>query len=75
MTTPAAVGKRRGRPSDPTAAELEALRTYLAVGSVELAALRLGRRPSTVANHLASLRRRLGVETTAQAVAALGLRL
>jgi DNA-binding NarL/FixJ family response regulator len=52
----------------PTPAELEALRAYLAAGSVKGAAHRLGLREQTVKNHLANARCRLGAKTTAEAV-------
>lgn len=55
----------------PTRSETDALRAYLDAGSVKAAAHRLGLNEQTVKNQLASLRRRLGVETNAQAVAAL----
>ena len=54
--------------SDPTAAEVAALRAYLAVGSVKGAASRLGVAESTIKNHLANARSRLGAKTNAEAV-------
>lgn len=68
-------GARRVSTEAPTRAEADALRAYLDAGSVKGAAHRLGLSEQTVKNQLATLRRRLGVDTTAQAVAALRLRL
>lgn len=59
----------------PTDREMEALRAYLATGSVKATAHLLGRHPQTIKDLLARVRRRLGVSTNAQAVAALELRL
>lgn len=59
----------------PTRAEIDALRAYLDSGSVRGAARLLGLNEQTVKNQLGTLRRRLGVDTTAQAVAVLGLRI
>jgi DNA-binding NarL/FixJ family response regulator len=56
------------RSAEPTPAELEALRAYLAAGSVKGAAHAIGLRESTIKNHLLSARRRLGVRTNAEAV-------
>jgi DNA-binding CsgD family transcriptional regulator len=48
--------------------QLEALAAVVATGSYSAAAFTLGISPRTVRNHLVSLRARLGVETTNQAV-------
>lgn len=52
----------------PTTAELRALRAYIEAGSARDAAARLGTSESTVKGHLANIRSKLGVKTTAQAV-------
>lgn len=54
--------------SEPTPAEVAALRAYLAAGSVKGAAHRLGLRESTIKNHLLAARRKVGAKTTAEAV-------
>lgn len=54
--------------SSPTPAELAALQAYLDAGGVKAAAHRLGVAPSTVKNHLANVRSRVGARTTAEAV-------
>lgn len=53
---------------DISPAEVRALVAYLETGSTRKAAARLSLAESTVKNHLAHVRSRLGVETTAQAV-------
>ena len=66
------------RPAEPvtlTPSEEAAVLAYLAAGSVKAAAHRLGLSASTVSNQIAGARRKAGVDTTAQLVAALGLRL
>jgi DNA-binding CsgD family transcriptional regulator len=55
----------------PRPAELTALEAYIAAGSVKAAAHQLGLSDETVRNQLASLRKRLQVGTTAQAIARL----
>jgi DNA-binding CsgD family transcriptional regulator len=52
----------------PTQAELRALRAYLRAGSTKEAATLIGCADSTVKNHLKTLRRKLGVKNTSQAV-------
>lgn len=59
---------RRTWTDEPTPAELRAVRAYLATGSVDDAAQLIGCSRATVLIHLAKLRRRAGVHTTAQAV-------
>ena len=54
--------------SEPTLAEVAALRAYLQGGSVKAAARLLGLAESTVKNHLCDVRRRLGAKTNAEAV-------
>jgi DNA-binding CsgD family transcriptional regulator len=66
MNVDAGVG--RWRDSAPTERQIACLRSYVVAGSQEGAARRLGIEPATVRNHLAGLRLRLGVHTTAQAV-------
>lgn len=51
-----------------TRGELAALQAYIDTGSVKEAAHQLGIRDSTVKNHLANIRTRLGARTTAEAV-------
>jgi DNA-binding CsgD family transcriptional regulator len=58
-----------------TPAELRTIRAYLDGGSVKAAALLLGRHEQTVKNTLANARLRMGVDTNAQLVAKLGLRI
>ena len=57
----------------PTERQIECLRAYLIAGSREGAAQRLGISSTTLRNHLAELRLRLGVRTSAQAVFSLML--
>ena len=52
----------------PTDRELSVLRLYGLHGSTKLVAGELGISRATVRAHLASVRARLGVETTAQAI-------
>jgi DNA-binding CsgD family transcriptional regulator len=52
----------------PTPAELRALRAYLDAGTARDAARRLGCSEQNVKNHLWSIRSKLGVQNTAQAV-------
>lgn len=51
-----------------TAAELRAVRAYLQAGSAKDAAHKLGCAESTVKNHLAHARSKLGARTTAEVV-------
>jgi DNA-binding CsgD family transcriptional regulator len=53
---------------EPTPRQVEVLATYVVTGSYKCAADELGIRYSTVRNHLVSLRIRLGVQTTPQAI-------
>jgi DNA-binding NarL/FixJ family response regulator len=54
---------------DPvTPGELRALRAYLEAGSVKAAAHQLGIAESTLKNHMQTIRSKLGVKTTAEAV-------
>jgi DNA-binding CsgD family transcriptional regulator len=57
----------------PTERQIECLRAYVIAGSREGAAQRLGISSMTLRNHLAELRLRLGVRTSAQAVFSLML--
>jgi DNA-binding CsgD family transcriptional regulator len=57
----------------PTERQLEALRAYVRLGSHLDAAAALGISQRTFKSHLAALRQRLGVQTTAQAVYVLWL--
>lgn len=52
----------------PTLTEIRALRAYIRHGSAQSAAEALGLAESTVKGHLANIRSKLGVHTTAQAV-------
>ena len=62
-------------PDAVTDLELGVLAAYLREGSAKMAARALGRSPGTVANHLAVIRQKLGVEKTAQAAFILADRL
>ena len=53
---------------EPRPSELRALRAYLEAGSTRLAAERLGIAESTLKNELSTMRSRIGVHNTAQAV-------
>lgn len=53
---------------EPTPGELRALRAYLKAGSAKDAAHQLGCAESTVKNHLAHVRSKLGAKTTAEVV-------
>jgi DNA-binding NarL/FixJ family response regulator len=53
--------------TDPTEAELAALRAYIAAGSVKGAAYQLGLSPSTIKQHLQNVRSRMGAKTTTEA--------
>jgi DNA-binding CsgD family transcriptional regulator len=56
-------------PTDqPTPAELRALRAYVKAGSAKAAGESLGLAESTIKGELQTLRSKLGVKTTAQAV-------
>jgi DNA-binding NarL/FixJ family response regulator len=56
-------------PTDqPTPAELRALRAYVATGSAKAAGESLGLAESTIKGELQTLRSKLGVHRTAQAV-------
>lgn len=57
----------------PTERQIECLRAYVLTGSLKGAARSLGISSATVRNHLAVLRLRLGVHTSAQAVYSLML--
>ncbi len=57
----------------PTERQLEALRAYIRLGSHTEAAAALEISERTFKSHLATLRQRLGVQTTAQAVYVLWL--
>jgi DNA-binding NarL/FixJ family response regulator len=57
----------------PTARQVEALRSYIRHGTHQDAARAIGVTERTLKAHLASLRQRLGVYTTAQAVYVLWL--
>ncbi len=59
---------RRLRQLAPTARQLEALRAYIIHGTHAEAAAALGVTERTFKSHLASIRQRLGVQNTAQAV-------
>lgn len=52
----------------PTDTEIRALRAYLEAGSAKGAAAKLGLSESTIKGSLASIRSKLGVTRTAQAV-------
>lgn len=53
---------------EPTPRDLDVLRAYLDCGSIKAAAGRLGMSERAAKSHLASLRRRTGARTTAEAV-------
>lgn len=54
---------------DPlTAGELRALRAYVHAGSAKAAAHELGVHESTIKNHLANIRTKIGVSSTVAAV-------
>ena len=57
----------------PTERQLEALRAYIRLGSHREAAAAMGISERTFKSHMASLRQRLGVQHTAQAVYVLWL--
>lgn len=54
--------------SEPTPRELTVLRAYAETGSTKAAGALLGIVPQTVRNHLLAIHRRLGVETSVEAV-------
>ena len=57
--------------SGVTARQLACVQAHLTTGSMKAAAHELGISPLTVRNHLETVRLRLGVDTTEQAVAIL----
>lgn len=54
--------------SEPSPAELSAIRAYLETGTVKAAAHKLGLSASTIKFHLANARSRTGAKSTAEAI-------
>ena len=65
--------RRRGYQLPPTTRQIECLRAYVGHGTHAAAADAMGVSERTLKSHLATLRQRLNVQTTAQAVYVLWL--